>query len=171
MPTSTRFPEPPPARLRSGPSRALIPVLAVALALLLPAGASAAQARPSESRAGAGAGREPFKELVFEPELVMRHQRDIGLTPEQREVFVREMQATHSDIVPMQVEMVEASADLLELLEPAAVDEQATLEAATRMMSLERQVKARRMTLLIRVKNLLTEEQQRRLRAIRDGGS
>jgi Spy/CpxP family protein refolding chaperone len=73
-------------------------------------------------------------------------------------------------MVPMQVERVEASANLLELLEPAAVDEEAALAAADRMMTLELEVKARRMVLLVRIKNLLTAEQQRQLREIRDEG-
>ena len=156
---------------RSPSGRGLI-TLALTLSLL--AVAAVAQSRPDprpDGRSDPRLEQEPFRELIFEPELVMKSQREIGLTPDQRQRFVREVQQTHSDIVPMQVEMIEASGDLLELLEPASVDEQATLAAAARMMTLERQLKARRMLLLVRIKNLLTEEQQRQLRAIRDGES
>lgn len=147
--------------------RALPPLLVV-FALL--AGGAAAQGRAGD-RMDQRPEQEPFRDLIFEPELVMRSQREIGLTPDQRDRFVREVQQTHSDMVPMQVEMIDASADLLELLAPATVDEEATLAAAGRMMALERQVKARRMLLLVRIKNLLTDAQQRQLRAIRDGKS
>jgi Spy/CpxP family protein refolding chaperone len=149
-----------PARRRLG---------ALVLTLFLFVGTAAAQPQGGR-QAGRGDGREPFRELIFEPELVMQSQREIGLTPEQRQRFIREVQQTHSDMVPMQVEMVEASANLLELLEPAAVDEEAALAAADRMMTLELEVKARRMVLLVRIKNLLTAEQQRQLREIRDEG-
>lgn len=110
----------------------------------------------------------PFERSVFSPELLIANQRRIGLTAEQRRVFIREMQQTQSDLLPAQLEMSEASADLLELMEGPRIDEEAALEAARRVLVLEQRVKRRHMVLLIRIKNLLTEEQQRLLREIRD---
>ena len=111
---------------------------------------------------------DPFEELVFDPELVMANQRKIELTREQRDLFIREMQATQTDVLPVEFEMTEASMDLIELLEGPRVDEEAALEAAARVLELERQVKSRHMVLLIRIKNLLTEEQQELLQEIRE---
>ncbi len=117
-----------------------------------------------------GGKNAPFRRSVFAPELLIANQRRIGLTPEQREVFIREMRQTQSDLLPTQLEMSEASMDLVELLEGPRVDEEAALVAAQRVLELERRVKSRHMVLLIRIKNLLTEEQQRMLREIRDAG-
>lgn len=117
------------------------------------------------SRAG---GREAFDRVVFSPELLVANQRRIGLTPEQRETLVGEMRQTKSDVLPLEVEMAAAAAELIELLESPRVDEEAAQQAAARVLELERQVKSRRMLLLIRIKNLLTEEQQEQLEAIRD---
>ncbi len=110
----------------------------------------------------------PFQQSVFPPELVMANQRKIGLTPEQRLTFLEEMRQTQSDLLPIQLEMSEASADLILLLEGARVDEEAALAAARRVVELEQGVKTRHMVLLIRIKNLLSVEQQRMLREIRD---
>lgn len=110
----------------------------------------------------------PFQQSVFPPELVMANQRKIGLTPEQRLAFLEEMRQTQSDLLPIQLEMSEASADLILLLEGARVDEEAALAAARRVIELEQGVKTRHMVLLIRIKNLLSVEQQRMLREIRD---
>lgn len=116
------------------------------------------------------AEREPFRKEVFPPELVIKNQRRIELTPEQRETFIREMQATQSDLLPIQLEMSDAGAALMEQLEASTVDEAATLAAAERVLELERQTKLRHMVLLVRIKNLLTLEQQRMLRQLRERG-
>jgi len=116
----------------------------------------------------AAASDEMFEQAVFPPELVIRHQRKIGFSSEQRETFLREMQQTQADLLPVQLEMGEVGATLIQLLEEDRVDEEATLEAATRMLELERRTKLRHMRLLIRIKNLLTSEQQTTLNEIRD---
>ncbi len=117
-----------------------------------------------------GGRYEPFQREMFPPELLIANQRKIGLTPEQRDVFIREMRQTQSDLLPTQLEMSEASADLMALIEGPRIDEEAALAAAQRVLDLERRLKTRHMVLLIRIKNLLTQEQQRLLREIRDAG-
>lgn len=119
----------------------------------------------------AAAADEMFKQAVFPPELVIRHQRKIGFSSEQRETFLREMHQTQADLLPVQLEMGEVGATLIQLLEEDRVDEEATLDAAMRMLELERRTKLRHMKLLIRIKNLLTTEQQTALNEIRDHDS
>jgi Spy/CpxP family protein refolding chaperone len=51
------------------------------------------------------------------------------------------------------------------------VDEAQALARADKMLKIENEVKKAQMSLLIRIKNILTREQQDRLRAIRDGKS
>lgn len=114
--------------------------------------------------------RDRLAGLFFAPELVMSNQEEIGLTPAQRDAFVREMQSTQSDLVPLQLDLRAAKSALSALLERPRVDEEAALAAAERVLELEQQVKKRHMVLLIRIKNLLTEEQQRHLRRLRAGG-
>ena len=133
------------------------------LALLLVLAAGAAGAQP---RDGVG----PIERTVFSPALVMANRRAIGFTEEQKRELIREMTQAQADLLPLQLEMTEARADLLELLEGARVDEEAALAVVERVMELEKRTKRRHMTLLIRIKNLLSAEQQARLEAIRGHG-
>ncbi len=121
----------------------------------------------SVSRARADESTDFVRRAFFSPEILMANQRKIGLTPEQRETFVRAMTEAQTDMLPVKLEMSEAAADLALLLEGPRVDEEAALQAAQRVLELEQRTKLRHMELLVRIKNLLTVEQQRRLREIR----
>ncbi len=116
---------------------------------------------------GARGAEERIARWVFAPELVMSHQAEIGLSTGQRDEFVRRMQKTQSDLVPLKLELSESVETLVHLLTAPRVDEAAALEAASRVMGLEAEVKRRHLELLIGIKNMLTEEQQMRLRRIR----
>ncbi len=142
---------------------AIVPALILALvgALALAPALAAAPARGAEERIG---------RWVFAPELVMSHQAEIGLTAGQRDEFVRRMQKTQSDLVPLKLELSEAVESLVHLLTAPRVDEAAALEEASRVMRLEAEVKRRHLELLIGIKNMLSEEQQMRLRRIRAAG-
>jgi Spy/CpxP family protein refolding chaperone len=124
---------------------------------VLAAAASAAPETPA--RPGLGLLRE-IAEKVYPAELVMRHAGDLALDDAQREAITTEIQALQTDLVPLQWEIYEAGEKLTELLAPARVDEQAVLAQAARVMALEQSIKTRHLTMLVRVKNLLTGEQQ-----------
>ena len=112
--------------------------------------------------------KELFAKAVFAPELVMRHQGEIGLSEDQKQSLIAELQATQSDLVPVQLEISEAGESLAHMLRPATVDEAEALAAAQRVMQLETQIKLIHLRLVVRIKNLLTVEQQEALRRIRE---
>jgi len=114
-----------------------------------------------------GARTDALGRFVFPAELVMEHQSEIALTREQRDAVVREVQSLQSDVVPLQFEMGEAAEQLKALLDAPRVDEKQAIEAARRVTALESRVKQRHLTLLIRIKNLLSPEQQTLLRQLR----
>jgi Spy/CpxP family protein refolding chaperone len=66
--------------------------------------------------------------------------------------------------------MLEASQTLVELLDGSRVDEAAALEQVDRVLTLERRIKRAQLALLIDIKNILTPEQQDRLRSLRGDG-
>lgn len=105
--------------------------------------------------------------LLFAPELVMSHQAELGLTREQKNILVAEMQQTQSDLVPLQLEMAEIGGELGRLLAQARIDEEAAVAAAGRVMDLEARIKTRHLILVVRIKNMLSAEQQTTLRRIR----
>ena len=124
-------------------------------------------------RGGPGMGRDyhrggpPFAKALFPPEMVMRHAQDIGLADEQREQITAVIQQVQSDIVPLEWEVRERTEALTDLLEKPRVDEAAALAQVDRVTEIENQMKKTHLTLLIRVKNLLTEDQQQQLLTLR----
>ena len=111
-----------------------------------------------------------FEKAFFDPQLVLQRSRDIGLSQAQRQQILDAVKKAQTELVPLQLDMAEPALDLVELVEETRVDEAAALAKADRMLAIENEVKKAQMSLLIRIKNILTREQQDRLRAIRDGG-
>jgi len=120
--------------------------------------------------AGQEKGAEAFEGALFAPDLVLRHAREVGLTTEQRRTITDELKKAQSELAPLQIDLSTAGLELLELLDRSRVDEAAALAKTGEVLQVERDVKKRQMVLLIRIKNVLSPEQQERLRAIRDGG-
>jgi len=122
--------------------------------------------------AGRGGGRPgPPAEIsreLFPPELVMRHQEEIGLSEDQKSKLVHAMQEMQSDLVPLQFEMGQAAGKLREALAAPRIDEAKAGDLADRLMALETEIKRRHLTTMIQIKNALTPEQQERLRALRE---
>ena len=56
------------------------------------------------------------------------------------------------------------------MLAPAQVDEEAALEHLDRILAVERQLKRAQIALLVRIKNLLSADQQRHLAELRGEG-
>lgn len=124
--------------------------------------------------AGAPPGQDPLAQHVFAPDLVMRHAADIGLDEKQRAAVKEAVMRMQSRFLDLQWEMQAESEKLARLLQASTVDETAVLAQADRVMGLERDVKKTHLSLLVRVKNLLTEPQREKLKELRrrsEGGS
>ena len=118
-----------------------------------------------------GQQQEPapeFAKHLFAPELIFKYTRQIELQPAQRTALMQALREVQIDVVDLQLQMAEVAGDLTAEVEKAKVDEAAALRLTERILTLERDIKKRQMTLLIRIKNLLTPDQQARLAAIRD---
>jgi Spy/CpxP family protein refolding chaperone len=154
--------------------------LIVAVGLLAPAGAGAQQPHPPSGHGGqvghaaemAHQGpHDALARFVFPPELVMQHQRAIGLKPEQRTAITRAVGEFQPKVTELQWQMQDESQQLAELLDKSSVDQAAVLAQVDKVLALEREVKRAHMSLLIQIKNTLTQEQQVTLRNLRVGGA
>jgi Spy/CpxP family protein refolding chaperone len=114
-----------------------------------------------------GPGGPSFMENVFPPGVVMRHQGDIGLTDEQRTAITKQMEDAQKTLVTLQWEVERESEKLSKLMAGARIDEGAALRQADQVMNAEQRLKKAHLTLLIRIKNDLTPEQQQKLRELR----
>ena len=128
--------------------------LAAFLFALLWAGPAAAEPSP---------GEDPLARFLFPPDKVLGHAQEIGLDDAQRKSIRAELQKAQTRFVDFQFEMQPEAEKMTLLLQEKPVDEAKVLGQADRLMSLEREVKKTQLTLLVRIKNLLTPAQQAKL--------
>jgi len=164
--------------VRSDPVKSTIVRLLMLTALTVAAGFTPLRAQPMRphgemrgaGRMGGPGGMGPGPDLMrelFPPELVMRYQTEINLGEDQKKSLVKETQALQSDLVPLQFDMGEAAGKLREALAAAKIDEEKASALADRLMTLESRIKKRHLALMIRIKNILTPDQQTQLRELR----
>ncbi len=133
----------------------------LAASLLLFAASANAQQQPED----------PLAELLFPPDLVMKHASEIRLDEKQRKTLRDAFHTLQAKMVDAQWTMQEETEKLVLLLRARAADETAVLAQADKVMSLEREIKRTHLLMLVRVKNALTEEQQSRLKELRGSPS
>jgi Spy/CpxP family protein refolding chaperone len=112
-------------------------------------------------------GQDPLAPHVFAPDLVMRHAAEIGLDDKQRAAIKDAVIKMQSKFLDVQWEVQAESEKMARLLQASPVDETAVLAQADKVMALERDVKKTHLSLLVRVKNLLTDGQREKLKELR----
>lgn len=132
------------------------------LALLLPLVLAVLSAARAEQP-----GPDPIAQNLFPPELVMRYGSDIGLDDRQRGAIKEAVQKAQAKFLDAQWDLQSESEKMVRLLQARPVDETAVLAQADKVMSLEREVKKAHLSLLVRIKNLLTDAQQDKLMELR----
>ena len=109
---------------------------------------------------------DPLGDRIFPPELVMRHQQAIGLQPDQKQALRDAISQAQVRFTELQWDLEDASEQLYGRLAPAQPDPEQVLEALDRVLDAERQIKRAQISLMVRIKHLLTPEQQQRLREL-----
>ncbi len=104
---------------------------------------------------------------LFPPELIMQHQQDIALRPEQRTAITKAIQDLQTKVIDLQWRMQDQSQRLAAMLDKPTVDQAAALAQADAVLDVERELKRAHLALLIQIKNTLTAEQQAKLAAAR----
>lgn len=110
---------------------------------------------------------DPIAQNLFPPELVMKHGGEIGLDEQQRASMKDMIQKAQARFLDVQWDMQAESEKLIRLLQARPVDETATIAQADKVLGLEREVKKAQLSLLVRIKNLLTAPQQAKLLELR----
>jgi Spy/CpxP family protein refolding chaperone len=110
---------------------------------------------------------DPIAQHLFPPDLIMKYGSEIGLDERQRGAVKDAVQKAQAKFVDAQWDLQEESQKLVRLLQARPVDETAVLAEADKVMALEREIKRTQLSLLVRLKNLLTEAQQARLTELR----
>ena len=111
--------------------------------------------------------QDPIGQSFFAPELVMQNQEAIGLSGEQKEYLKTELRQAQLKFTELQWKLQDEMEKLVALVKQPHVDEQQVLAQLEKLLSAEREVKKQQVTLLVRIKNKLTPEQQAKLAALR----
>jgi TonB-dependent SusC/RagA subfamily outer membrane receptor len=110
---------------------------------------------------------DPLAGFFFPPELVMANQQAIGLTERQRAAIQDVMKETQSKFVGLQFTLSGEVEKLQGLLQGPSAEEPRVQAQVDRVLDIEREIKHTQITMMIRVKNQLTESQQATLSRLR----
>jgi Spy/CpxP family protein refolding chaperone len=136
---------------------------AFAALILLSAAGAVAESPPAPPQ-------DPLAPFVFPPDLVMRYASEIGLDERQRAAVKDAVVKLQGHVLEVQWDVQAESEKMARLLQASPVDETALLAQADKVMGLEREVKRAHLSLLVRIKNLLTDTQRARLGELRRRG-
>jgi Spy/CpxP family protein refolding chaperone len=111
--------------------------------------------------------QDPIGQSFFSPELVIQHQEAIGLSAEQKDYFKTEIRQAQLKFTELQWKLQDEMEKLVTLVKQPRVDEQQVLAQLEKLLAAEREIKREQVTLLVRIKNKLTAEQQGKLLELR----
>lgn len=111
---------------------------------------------------------DPLFQTLFPPELIMQHRRAIGLTDEQRDAISQMIQQLQGRVVRLQWELLDEVQQLTESMDAPRVQLDRALDQLDAVLDTEREIKQAHLEMLVRIKNLLTPDQQATLERLRE---
>ncbi len=111
--------------------------------------------------------QDPIGQSFFAPELVIQHQEAIGLSAEQKDYLKTEIRQAQLKFTELQWKLQDEMEKLVTLVKQPRIDEQQLLAQLDKLLSAEREIKKEQVTLLVRIKNKLTPDQQSKLADLR----
>jgi Spy/CpxP family protein refolding chaperone len=112
-------------------------------------------------------GKDPMQEFFFPPELVMRYQNEIQLKKEQKETIISMMEEAQKKFTRLQWDLQAEMTVLQKLLSESTVSEANAIAQLDKVLDQERLIKKAQITLMVKIKNALTEEQKVKLKALK----
>jgi len=113
-------------------------------------------------------GKDPLQAYLFPPELVMQHQNDIQLKQEQKDLIIGIVEDAQKKFSRLQWDLQAEVGSMQKLLAEQKVNEMKVLEQLDKVLDDERQIKRVQITLMVRVKNVLTDDQKTRLNTYKE---
>ena len=109
-------------------------------------------------------------DAMFPPDMIMQHQRELGLTDEQKAFMRGEINKTSTRFNDLQWQLQDAMEALHETMRADQVNEPQALAQLDKVLDAEREIKKLHMGLAIRIKNNLTPDQVQKLQGMRHRG-
>jgi len=112
---------------------------------------------------------DPLADVIFPPDLIMAHARQLKMSAEQKAFMRGEIQRTTGSFHDLQWKLQDQMENLHEILKATSVNEEEALAQLNRVLDVERDIKRLHVGLAVRIKNHLTPEQQEQLHVMRMG--
>jgi Spy/CpxP family protein refolding chaperone len=112
-------------------------------------------------------GTALIEQNFFTPEHIMQHQNAVGLSDDQRTAIREEMKKMIAQFTDLQWQESAATEAFANLVKQDRLDEKQVLAQLDKVLTIENEIKRLRTGLLVRIKNILTPEQQAQLRGIK----
>lgn len=109
---------------------------------------------------------DPLGDVMFPPELIMQHTRELDLTAEQKAFMRSEIQKSTTRFNELQWQLQDAMEALHETMRGNPVNEQQALAQLDKVLDAEREIKRLHIGLAISIKNKLTPDQQGKLHGL-----
>ena len=106
---------------------------------------------------------DPLAHLLFPPDMIMSHARQLNLTDEQKQFMRTEIQKTTAAFQDLQWKLQDQVELLHETMKSTSVNEAQALAQLDKVLEIEREIKRLHIGLAVRLKNRLTPEQQEEL--------
>jgi hypothetical protein len=108
---------------------------------------------------GDKSNREVFKMGLYPPDIIMRHQQQLGITNDQRSNISRAVKEFQSEVAELQWTMQNEQQLMRQSFSGYPIPTEEALTRAERVLGLESEFKLAHFRLLIATKNELTEKQ------------
>lgn len=135
-------------------------LLGICLGVLVATGALADATPPPD---------DPFAAYLFPPDRVLSHSLELGLDDAQKAAIKVEVRKAQK-FTDIQFDLQGESEKMIQLLQEQPVDETKVLAEVDRILALEKDIKKMQISLLVRIKNILTPAQQSKLSKILKAG-
>jgi Spy/CpxP family protein refolding chaperone len=106
---------------------------------------------------------DPLGDVMFPPEMIMGHTRELNLTDEQKTFMRAEINRTTTRFNELQWQLQDLMEALHATMKENVVNEQLALQQLDKVLDTEREIKRLHFGLHIAIKNKLTPEQQNKL--------
>ena len=133
------------------------------LLLILAAGCLLAGPAGAQGQKG-----DVFKGKLFPPNVILENQAELGLSKEQFTAIKQAVVEVQANVAEHEWDVREAYMSIMAELDNSPINEDKALEYVNAALLAENQVKKEQMTMLIRLRNLLTDEQRAYLESTRE---
>lgn len=110
---------------------------------------------------------DPLGEYLFPPELIMQNQQALALTDQQKDFLKSELRKAQLKFTELQWQLQDEVEKMAALAKQERIDEQLLLAQMDRVLAAEREIKRTQISLIVRIKNDLTSEQQTKLQELK----